>query len=137
MYYTKCLPLHCSMLLRKDTSGCLPRKTFVQETFVSPLASWNSYLPVTCIIRPELKLKSCGITLLHHPIQRRRPETPRIRIWFPDVCKNNSEGVTSPRPGQLARGAMQGNPEAKNSSQLHLTAEGNPTCCRAVAVWPS
>ena len=51
--------------------------------------------------------------------------------------QNNSEGVTPPCPGRLDRSATQGNPEAKNSLQPHLTAEGNPTCCRAVSVWPS
>ena len=72
MYYAECLPLNCVTLLRKATLGCLPRKTFVQETLVGPLACWNSYLHVTCIARPELKLKNCGIALLPDPRQRRK-----------------------------------------------------------------
>ena len=137
MYYTECLPLNCSTLLRKATLGCLPKKTFVQGTFVGPLASWNSYLHITCIARLGLKLKSCGIALLHDPIQRRKPGDARRSNLVSRRLQNNSESVTSPRPGQLASSAMQGNPDAKNSSQLHLTVEGNLTCCQAIAVWPS
>ncbi len=44
-------------LLRKVTLGCLPRKTFVQRMLVRPLASWNSYLHVTCITEPGLELE--------------------------------------------------------------------------------
>ena len=125
------------MLLRKDTLGCLPRKTFVQGIFVSPLASWNSYLHVTCITRPGLKLEKLWNCLTKRP---RAVQMPRDATHSNSVSRrlqNNNKSVTSPCPGQLARGATQGNPEAKNSSQLHLTAEGNPTCCRALAVWPS
>ncbi len=74
MYYMGRLPLNCSTLLRKVTLGCLPRKTLVQGTFVSPLASWNSYLHVTCIAGPGLKLKTCGVALLHNTMPRRKPD---------------------------------------------------------------
>ncbi len=57
MYYTECLPLNFSALLRKATLGCLLRKTFLQRIFFSPLANWNSYLHVTCIARPALELE--------------------------------------------------------------------------------
>ncbi len=137
MYCTVCLPIDYSTLLRKVTLGCSPRKTFVQGTLVGPLASWNSYLYVTCIARPGWKLKNCGIALLHDPRQRRKPGDARRSNLVSRRLQNKSEGVTSLRPGRLASGATQGNREAKNSSQLHLTAEGNPTCCQAVAVWPS
>ncbi len=85
MYYMKYLPFDCSMLLRKVTLGCLPRRTLVQGTFISPLASWNNYLHVTCVTGPELKLKNCGIALSTDPVQYRCLETPRNRIRFSDV----------------------------------------------------
>ncbi len=57
MYCTKCLPLDCVMLLRKATLGCLPRKTLVQGTLFGPLASWNSYLHITCITQTGIEVK--------------------------------------------------------------------------------
>ncbi len=53
--YATCLPCNCSTLLRKATLGCLPRKTFVQRTYVRPLASLTSCLHVICIPKPGLK----------------------------------------------------------------------------------
>ncbi len=74
MCYAECLPLNCVTLVRKAALGCLPRKTLVQGTLVGPLARWNSYLHVTCIARPELKLKDCGIALLHATMPHRKPD---------------------------------------------------------------
>ncbi len=55
--YTTCLPCSYSMLLRKVTLDCLPRKTSVQRTYVRPLTSLTSYLHVTCILKLGLKLE--------------------------------------------------------------------------------
>ncbi len=72
MYYMKYLPFDCSTLLREVILGRLPRRTFVQEIFISPLASWNSYLHVACITGPELKLKELWnyLATRHHATQR-------------------------------------------------------------------
>ncbi len=90
----ECLSRDYSSLLRKVTLGCLPRKTVVQRTFVSPLASWNRYLHVTCIARPGLKLKNCGIALLYDAMPRSRAGDARHLNSVSRHLQNNSECVT-------------------------------------------
>ncbi len=68
----------------------------------------------------------------------RTVQTPGDAIHSNSISRrlqNNSEHLTSPCLGRLARGATQRNPEAKNSLQLHLTAEGTHflSSCRGVA----
>ncbi len=91
MYYEECLPLNCAMLLRKATLGCLARETLVQGTFVGTLARLSNRFRITCIARLELKLKNCGIALLHYARQRRAPGDARCSNSVSRRLQNNSE----------------------------------------------